>query len=145
MKTTERFDRAVKKLYTAFHEGTLNALDCSKCAVGNIVGSSAWANHRVFWNKVRPGSENVTFSGYPMEVLVEVEEKFIYAYDESGFLTRSGSNLAPTSIFYDKEKVFEGLCDVVKYLAELDGIPNPMDYTKLFETTETGEPKYELV
>lgn len=36
MKTTKRFDNAVTKLYNAFHNGELNAMDCTMCAVGNM-------------------------------------------------------------------------------------------------------------
>jgi len=36
MKTTERFEKAVSKLYNAFHENRLDASDCEHCAVGNI-------------------------------------------------------------------------------------------------------------
>ena len=43
----------------------------------------------------------------------------------------------------DKEQQFKGLCAVVEYLCELDGIPNVMDYTSLFETKE-GKPVKEL-
>lgn len=42
-----------------------------------------------------------------------------------------------------KESQFKGLCAVVEYLCELEGIPNVMDYTCLFQT-ENNEPKYKL-
>ena len=41
--TTTRFDNAIKKLYTAFHNNTLNPKCCKQCAVGNILDhSDAW-------------------------------------------------------------------------------------------------------
>jgi len=44
MKTTERFDNSVSKLYTAYHEDLLNAYNCSSCAVGTICnGNSDWS------------------------------------------------------------------------------------------------------
>jgi hypothetical protein len=43
--TTTRFDLAVKKLYKAFHNNTLNPDDCKHCAVGNILDcSDSWKN-----------------------------------------------------------------------------------------------------
>ncbi|MBO6632862.1 MAG: Na(+)-translocating NADH-quinone reductase subunit F, partial [Psychroserpens sp.] len=43
----------------------------------------------------------------------------------------------------DKDLLFNGLSEVVRFLCQLDGVPNVMDYTKLFET-ENNRPKYEL-
>ena len=40
MKTTKRFEEAITKLYKAFHEGTLDAMDCEHCAVGNMCDNS---------------------------------------------------------------------------------------------------------
>ena len=46
MKTTKRFEDAVTKLYTAFHEGKLDAFDCSACAVGNMLDNEgSWGNY----------------------------------------------------------------------------------------------------
>lgn len=42
-----------------------------------------------------------------------------------------------------KDEQFKGLCAVVEYLCELEGIPNVMDYTCLFET-DNNEPKHQL-
>ena len=50
MKTTKRFEKAVTRLYDAFHNGELYAYDCSKCAVGNMCnGNSAWAELRIMY------------------------------------------------------------------------------------------------
>jgi hypothetical protein len=43
-----------------------------------------------------------------------------------------------------KEFQFKGLEAVVKYLCELDGISNVMDYTSLFEYNDKNEPIKEL-
>ena len=138
MKTTERFDRAVKKLYTAFHEGTLNAFDCKHCAVGNIVGTDNWDGHIAerrdgmlveIWSYDECIINLPIWCEYSGYELFQVEKLFLKAhmgrYDD-----------ADQSI--NKEQQFKGLCAVVEYLAELDGIPNPMDYTKLFEYNQEG-------
>ncbi len=143
MKTTERFDRALTKLYTAFHEGTLNAFQCGACAVGNIVGHGYWRGstfnnlfeHRDDYLKVcktKIRLSGINNSGYSDLELTEVEYVFLKAWEND-------------KCFYGtkKDTQFKGLCAVVEYLAELDRIPNPMDYTKFFEV-EDGKPKYQL-
>lgn len=146
MKTTERFENAVTKLYKAFHKKELNGLDCTACAVGNIVNNdNEWWHHRETFGTVRKGSENVAFAGYNMQELLNVEMMFLYGHSGEKWLTnykRSGTDLRPESSRYE-EATFDGMCDVIKYLAKLDNIPNPLDYTKVFER-ENDKPKYEL-
>jgi hypothetical protein len=141
-ETTPRFNNAITKLYDAFHNGTLNAFHCKRCAVGSIVGGSKWTENwftdtsggflrQKFRNK-RPIFE-VVATGYSIKELAQLELVFLNEFDlEAG--KRNGN---------DKENQFKGLCAVVEYLCELDGIPNVMDYTCLFET-ENEKPKYEL-
>lgn len=135
MKLPIRLENAITKLYTAFHEGTLDFGSCAKCAVGNIVGHERWmfSTPNRIWN----GDLNFSFleiednrSGYSENELTIVEQKFILAFKE---------NEDPEN----KADQFKGLCAVVEYLCKLDNIPNVMDYTKLFET-ENNEPKYQL-
>ena len=153
MKTTERFDNAVSKLYTAFHNGTLNVRSCQACAVGNICGSDDWKhilsplnrpnNFRlsVFPNRKQSDFNEITMtesmvkSGYSAFELSKIEKVFI---DNHNLLSSDDSecNIKNTS-------QYNGLCAVVEYLCELDNIPNVMDYTKLFES-ENNEPKYQL-
>lgn len=143
MNTTERFDNAFTKLYNAFHEGRLEALDCTMCAVGNICdGSLNWeinpkfARNTIFktWSgssseeDTKQGEEDIKKSGYSVDELVNVELLFLKACKNT-----NGT----------KEQQFEGLCAVVEYLCKLDSIPNVIDYTKLFET-ENDKPKYQL-
>lgn len=131
MKTTERFDNAVTKLYNAFHKGELNAYSPCACAVGNMLDNTS------FIGGYYPGAglrevksiENKDI-GYSGIELYHVERIFIKCHIGQINLTLV-------------EKQFKGLCAVVEYLFELDNIPNVMDYTKLFET-ENDEPKYEL-
>lgn len=143
MKTTKRFDNAVAKLYNAFHENRLDALDCTMCAVGNICdGSMNWecdprfARNTIFktWSQyyseeeIEDGKLVIAKSGYSTDELVKVELIFLDACKKTNG---------------NKDQQFKGLCAVVEYLCELDNITNVMDYTKLFET-ENDKPKYQL-
>jgi hypothetical protein len=140
MKTTKRFENAVMKLYNAFHKNELDAMDCTACAVGIVLGHGKWYcgsgidylelgsdKPRDFYLH---GNNN---SNYSKEELALIEMKFILGVGYVGyFIDRK-----------NKDAQFKGLCAVVEYLAELDDIPNPMDYTKLFES-ENDKPIYEL-
>ena len=136
MKTTERFERAVSKLYNAFHKGELNAFRCKHCAVGNICDNRAdWAGSTLrvaplilYTNKEAEKLSQKT--GYTCKHLINIERIFMGCFDYR-------------DIGNERDKQFKGLCAVVEYLCELDGIPNIMDYTSLFET-ENNEPKKQL-
>lgn len=148
MKTTERFDNAVSKLYTAYHEDLLNAYNCSSCAVGTICnGNSDWSimlqynDFRLViymylkeddFKHLNP-TESVKKTGYSPYEISMIEKIFL---DKA-----RGANMNNTE--EKRESEFKGLCAVVEYLCELDNIPNVMDYTKLFET-ENEKPKYQL-
>ncbi len=143
MKATQRFENAVSKLYRAFHEGTLDAFDCSACAVGNICdNSSRWTIHTLMIPQrktkedikikllEKKGEYKVLRTGYSNVELSIIEGVFLDVFlDELNFQLGS------------KQKQFLGLCAVIEYLCELDNIPNIMDYTKLFEV-ENDKPKY---
>lgn len=144
MKTTERFERAVTKLYTAFHNGALNAMSCSKCAVGNICdGNKDWSDvvgcgnsidqvdHRHlksvmdlyknnFKSDFNKGLLTIKKTGYSPFEIAKIEALFLEEHDAS------------------KDGEYKGLCAVVEYLCELDGIPNVMDYSSLFEYDDLG-------
>jgi hypothetical protein len=142
-KHSERFTNAVTKLYNDFHKGKLNAFDCEACAVGSICdNSSSWANY--YWMTDTSGgvlrqtffedkTEKVLHTNYSVEELSNLELIFLNSFELSS-KDRNGK---------DKEQQFKGLCAVVEYLCELEGIPNIMDYTSLFET-ENNEPKHQL-
>lgn len=139
-KTSERFTNAVTKLYNAFHKGELNGLDCTKCAVGNICDNNgAWADVScaVLSIKRYHGESKCVIdkTGYSPQELRYIEEIFLTGVKEGGFWE--------SRLMHDKDSQFKGLCAVVEYLCELEGIPNVMDYTCLFET-ENDEPKYKL-
>ena len=140
MKHSERFTKAVTKLYNAFHAGELEALDCGACAVGNICNNStAWPNAGKFYDnsfsyaspsQTRYAKQVIERSGYSIEELIQVELLFIEAASLS-------------VVVESKESQFKGLCAVIEYLCELEGIPNIMDYTCLFETAD-DQPKHQL-
>lgn len=140
MKTqlTPRLEHSITVLYNAFHNGTLNAFDCKACAVGNIVGHDKWSMNAIdvdgsAFKLVNRASIIFPYSNYYSGFeLFEVERIFLSEWVKNKTLAG-----------FDKEIQFKGLCAVIKYLCELDGVENVMDYTKLFET-ENNEPVYEL-
>lgn len=135
MKTTQRFEQAVTKLYNAFHSNELNSFDCQHCAVGNMCDNdSNWAKARPcitdYWDYSNiEAIEAASKTGYSLEQLEEIEGIFCFH--------------APYGLHKNKEAQFKGLCEVVKYLCELDGIPDVMDYTSLFDT-ESDKPVKQL-
>jgi hypothetical protein len=146
----KRFTRAIEKLYTAFHEGNLNAMYTCACAVGNICNNkSGWNmtdnfdeknyNHNADHSKAEAflKQENI---GYGFVEIATIEKLFLtamgYSLPFNSFIWKS--------VIQTKETQFKGLCAVVEYLCELDGIPNVMDFSKLFET-EDNVAKYELI
>ena len=148
MKTSKRFENAVSKLYAAFHEDRLNANICAACAVGNI------CDNEPLWSDMCGGygitGELGTLKKYIDEEVLDFIKPFGYSplelvTIEKVFLNAMG--------FYTYEEIkdhkskslqFKGLCAVVEYLCQLEGISNMMDYTSLFET-ENDKPKKELI
>lgn len=151
MKTTERFTKAVTKLYNAFHKGELDAMDCKHCAVGNMCDNSkGWVGSHFIGSKTRINMFFENKTGYSPEELRNVELYFIYGGLNKRLppFINDISNEEVMNGDFSKEKQkeiqFKGLCAVIEYLCELDGIPNVMDYTSLFEFDENGAKK-ELV
>jgi len=139
MKTTERFDNAVSKLYTAFHNNELNAFSCTACAVGNLLNKDgSWENG--FIGERFFSDSQLKISGYSSDELNRIEIAFMWGTRNKKDLIKHSHGIG-TGV--NKETQFKGLCAVVEYLCELDNIPNVMDYTKLFES-ENNEPKYQL-
>ncbi len=148
MKTTARFDNAIEKLYKAFHNHTLNPEDCKQCAVGNILDNTdSWqhlSDHHGSLQLNYVGLVNQKFgrrfNGYsPLEIL-QIEATFLKACGYQ--LPLHHKNTKPDNP-RDTECLFNGFCEVVKYLCKLDTIENVMDYSKLFET-KMHKPKYAL-
>lgn len=138
MKTTFRFDNAIKKLYSAFHNGYLNPECCKQCAVGNILDNKDFWKHlsddhgslqlnytgRIHQNLGR------RFKGYSPLELLKIEAEFLIGCGyQLPFHHKNNKPTNPT----DKDILFNGLCSVVKILCKIDNIENVMDYSKLFE------------
>jgi len=148
MKTSPRLERAITKLYTAFHKGELHPECCKSCAVGNICDNTDT------WNYLTEihGSTKLSYIGMlnenfgrkihgysPME-LRQIEVAFLKGCGYSVPLVRGSKRPKdPTN----KELLFQGLCATVSFLCELDNIPDVMDSSRLFEF-ENDKPKYEL-
>lgn len=141
MKTSQRFEQAIQKLYTAFHNGHLNP-ECSKqCAVGNILDNrDAW-NHCTDMhgsgqlNYVGIVNENFgkKFNGYSPLELLQIEAAFLKGCGYS--LPLNGHGRKPTNPF-SKDTLFNGLCATVGFLCLLDGIKDVMDCNRIFHFKE---------
>ena len=136
MKTTFRLESALKKLYTAFHENTLNPECCKQCAVGNILDNTdSWkhlsdSHGALELNYVGKVHQNLgrKFNGYSPLELLKIEAAFLKA---CGFqLPLHHKNNKPKNPT-DKTILFNGLCAVISCLCKLDSVTNVMDYTKL--------------
>lgn len=136
MKTSVRFDNAIKKLYEAFHSDSLNPLCCKQCAVGNIL------DNRDFWKHfaVAHGCSQLSyvgqvneafgkrFAGFTPSELLRIEEVFLAA---CGVILPVKSSNYTQSI--TKDDLFQGLSATVALLCEFENIPNRMDYSDLFD------------
>ena len=131
MKTTKRFEESATKLYNAFNEGTLNAMDCTFCAVGNL------CNNETYWSKLydeATGKDNIPdevkvkkVTGYNMHEINNIESLFMY-----------GTIAGTTGLWHPqdmtKENQFDGLMAVLNYLAELDSIQSIEEQYDKFKT-----------
>ena len=131
MKTTKRFEESATKLYNAFNEGTLNAMDCTFCAVGNL------CNNETYWSKLydeATGKDNIPdevkvkkVTGYNMNEINNIESLFMYG-------TIAGTTRLWHPRDMTKENQFDGLMAVLNYLAELDSIQSIEEQYDKFKT-----------
>ncbi|GAB4155470.1 MAG: hypothetical protein Tsb0033_04810 [Winogradskyella sp.] len=137
MKTSKRFENAIRKLYLAFHEGTLNPEDCKQCAVGNILDNNDSWKHMTDLhgstklNYVGLVHQNLgrRFNGYSPIELLQIEASFL-----KGCGYRLGRTYCHKPDSYKNQEVlFNGLSEVVGTLSKLDGIKNVMDCSFLFD------------
>ncbi len=147
MKTTPRFENAIKKLYKAFHDNTLNPECCKQCAVGNILDNTdSWKHLSDFHGSLElnyVGKVHQTlgrkFNGYSPLELLKIEATFLKA---CGFqIPLNYKNEKPQNLS-DKDILFNGLSDTIAILCELDGIPDVMDYQRLFEVESNKNLQY---
>jgi len=141
MKTTKRLDAALEKLYSAFHNNTLNPECCTHCAVGNICDNKdSWkhlsdSHGSLQLNYVGRVHQNLgrKFNGYTPEELLKIEVAFLEGCGYSlPFTHKSQRPKSPTS----KETLFNGLSAAISYLCALDNVKNIMDYAPLFSKAE---------
>lgn len=138
MKTSHRLESAIQKLYSAFHNDELHPECCQQCAVGNILDhTEAWkhlsnTHGSLELNYVGLVHQNLgrTFGGYSPLELLQIEARFLKGCGYSLPLNRQG--IKPKNP-KDKNVLFNGLCEVVAFLCDLDGIDDVMDYSQLFE------------
>lgn len=137
MNTSVRFENAIKKLYTAFHNNTLNPEDCKQCAVGNILDNKDSWKHltdlhgSAKLNYVGMVHQNLgrTFNGYSPLELLKIEAAFLVG---CGYRLGKSYCYKP-DLNKDKTVLFNGLCEVVTVLCQLDKINDVMDYSSLFK------------
>ena len=148
MNASKRFDQAIQKLYTAFHNESLNPECCKHCAVGNILDNTdSWkhlteghGSHKLTYVGKVHQSLGRTFGGYAPLELLQIEAAFLKGCGYKLPLSRrSESKVDRTS----KEVMFKGMCEAVALMCKLDGIENVMDYSKLFEF-ENKQPVHQL-
>lgn len=150
MKTTKRYNNAVKVLYTAYHNGTLDAMNCKHCAVGNLCNNDdSWAEGVCIGYSYGFGCparipDDYIFnnpSNYSNKELREIESIFIKGVPDAykNFNNKFSNNIRNNDVLNgirtkkeQKELQFKGLCAVIEYLAELDGIENPFNFDNLF-------------
>lgn len=144
MKTTNRLDSALEKLYTAFHNNTLNPECCNNCAVGNICDKKDSWKHlsddhgSLQLNYVGLVHENLgrKFHGYTPSELLKIETEFLKGCGYSIPLTHKSQRPKNPS---SKETLFNGLCAAISYLCILENVKNIMDYTPLFQKADSAK------
>ncbi len=138
MKTTPRFENAIKRLYKAFHDNTLNPECCKQCAVGNILDNTdSWKHLSDLHGSLElnyVGKVHQTlgrkFNGYSPLELLKIEATFLKA---CGFqIPLNHRNEKPKNLG-GKDILFNGLSETIALLCKLDDIPDVMDYQRLFE------------
>lgn len=134
---SSRFERAIVKLYNAFHEGTLNPECACNCAVGNILDNKDSWKHlsddhgSLRLNYVGKVNEafNKRFKGYLPSELLRIEHAFLKGCGYQ--LPFRHDHFKPFDPL-DKDIQFDGMCAAIELLCKLDAVPNITDYTDLF-------------
>ena len=159
IKTSKRFDNAVKRLYSAFHNGTLSAFDCKMCGVGSIcnnsdmwkdirsiAGYSAVVDNGLRTVSIKDHKKSIKFIepyGYSATELINIESIFMFGKKADSIESAKWAHVSPNSSKYStelrKEIEYKGLCAVIDYLCELENIPNLTDnYKSLFKYDDKG-------
>jgi hypothetical protein len=147
MKTTPRFEAAIQKLYTAFHNNTLHPECCAQCAVGNILdGKDAWQHlsdfhgslHLNYVGKVHE-MMGKRFNGYLPSELLRIEHAFLQGCGYQ--LPLHHTHFKPKQP-KDKELLFEGLSATLLTLCKLDNISNAFDISTLLTNNTKKTPSF---
>lgn len=141
MKTTQRFEEAIFKLYNAFHSGSLHPECACQCAVGNICDNNdSWKNLSDDHGSLRlnyVGRVNESFgkrlNGYLPSELLRIEQAFLKG---CGYQVPLRFNHFKPDNPRDKEVQFNGLMQAITILCELDQIEDPTNYTSLFKKAD---------
>lgn len=129
MKTTKRFDEAVIKLANAFHNKELVPGWCASCAIGTLIGRTGKWYLYIFHNGLLnekgllEAREELESIDYNMNEVIRIESIFEYSYNHSREVLKNKK----------RESIFYVLCEVVKLLAEFDGITGVMDIESLLK------------
>ncbi|MFD2725448.1 Na(+)-translocating NADH-quinone reductase subunit F [Hyunsoonleella rubra] len=142
MKTSQRLESAIQKLYIAFHNNTLNPECCQQCAVGNILDKTDGWKHlsdehgTLKLNYIGKVHQNLgrKFNGYSPLELLRIEHAFLKACGYQVPLHHK--NNKPENPM-DKDNLFKGLCEVIEFLCRLDGVENVMAIQDLFKKRAT--------
>jgi len=148
MTTSTRFENALQKLYTAFHNNTLNPDDCKQCAVGSILDQKeSWqhltdvhGSNKLNYLGLVHQNLGRRFNGYAPAELLQIESAFLRG---CGYRLTSQKRLFKPE-HLNKDNLFNGLCQVVSLLCSLEGIADVMDCSVLFEF-ETSKKHFEFV
>ena len=135
MKVSNRFDAAINKLYTAFNNNTLNPEDCKQCAVGNILDNTdAWqhltdmhGSQKLNYVGLVHQTLGRKFNGYAPLELLKIESHFLKG---CGYKLTHNFRLKKPENYQNKAILFNGLCEAIRYMCQLDGIDNIMDLEK---------------
>lgn len=125
MKTTPRFEAAVQKLYTAFHNDSLHP-ECSKqCAVGTLLDNTDSWKHlsdehgSLQLNYVGKVHQTIgrRFNGYSPFELLRIEQAFLRGCGYQ--LPLHHDHIRPLQP-NEKNYLFDGLCEAITVLCKLD-------------------------
>lgn len=138
MKLTKRLDDALDKLYTAFHNGTLNAECCKSCAVGTICNNTdSWKHLSDYHGSLQLNYVGLVnqrlgrrFFGYTPLELLKIETEFLKG---CGYVLPLHHKNTKPEFATSKETLFKGLCAAVNFLCRLDNVENVMEFYPVFE------------
>lgn len=148
MNREEQYYKSVDILLDAYNKGELEHQDCSKCAVGNILGHGDWsASFSVGFYLDLPGNVQDVLQGrrsawddtwvnnseYSITELARIE--YAFEYETSCKLLGKSVDLLDKIRALPNEQ-YEGLCRVLDCLKEIHEVDQPIidDHKEQFKT-----------